>query len=726
MIRKIAWISLIATLVLVSLSPASHAVLQAVGPTDAVNGFPVWYQDTTGLTLEYCLPRNQVQLDAGVCLILPVAQDPVAGLDLPFVFPTNYPDEAFYWNATAVVDTSLAGDNAVLVLGLEAAFATGPVIPGDQVTFGRLRIVVDAPTAGDYTVTTPYGAYFFPGVAAGKRAIVLPIDIGIGAQGDFTGALGSLIGPFLLASDTEGGTPLPPVTIPLDPTGDLFLSDTALPVFVTGSPGNTNYFEICKTGLPFDVTGTNCVKQPRFSLMGRVFNGTPFVADKSYYIRSAAGVGVVNVYGTTNTSSATAVYEVSGTGLTPATMTRQAVTGDLFAQIPFTAGTTLPASVTITATDTGKTPTAVSSNLTDLVSITKASYDKNTASLVIHASSSDLAVLPALTATGLGTLVNGVLTVSPIVAPPSTVTVTSSQGGSDTAIVIPVDFLPGVIAKQNDFDGDGKTDVAVWRPSDGNWWIIRSSDGVTTATAWGTVGDIPVSGDFDGDGKTDIAVWRASDGNWWVLRSSDGVTAATAWGTGILFPDSDIPVPGDYDGDGKTDYAVWRPSDGNWWVIRSSDGVATATSWGAPTDLPVPGDYDGDGRSDYAVWRPSDGNWWVIRSSDGVATATSWGASTDLPVSGDYDGDGKTDLAVWRPSDGNWWILRSTDGTIAAIPLGTPTDIPVTGDYDGDGRTDLGVWRSADGTWSIIGSALGATLVEPWGATGDIPIGKKP
>ncbi|MHB8846709.1 MAG: FG-GAP-like repeat-containing protein [Nitrospirota bacterium] len=268
-----------------------------------------------------------------------------------------------------------------------------------------------------------------------------------------------------------------------------------------------------------------------------------------------------------------------------------------------------------------------------------------------------------------------------------------------------------------DFDSDGKNDIAVWRPSDGNWFIISSSNGMQNVVNYGTNGDIPVLGDYDGDGKPDIAVWRSSDGNWFIKNTSTGVENVTNYGT-----TGDISVPGDYDGDGKTDIAVWRSSDGNWFIINSATGMQNVVNFGTSGDIPVPGDYDGDGKTDIAVWRSSDGNWFVINSATGMQNVINYGTAGDIPVPGDYDGDGKTDLAVWRSSDGNWFVKNSATGTESIVNYGTTGDSVVPADYDGDGKTDIAVWRSSDGNWFVKNSSTGMDSIVNWGAAGDQPV----
>ena len=105
--------------------------------------------------------------------------------------------------------------------------------------------------------------------------------------------------------------------------------------------------------------------------------------------------------------------------------------------------------------------------------------------------------------------------------------------------------------------------------------------------------------DYDGDGRTDTAIWRPSTHEWSIINSSTGAARTQLWGD-----PGDWPVPADYDGDGHTDIAIWRPSTGEWWIINSSTGIGWAQQWGDPDDVPVPGDYDGDGRTDIAIWRP--------------------------------------------------------------------------------------------------------------------------
>ena len=115
-----------------------------------------------------------------------------------------------------------------------------------------------------------------------------------------------------------------------------------------------------------------------------------------------------------------------------------------------------------------------------------------------------------------------------------------------------------------DFDGDGKTDIGIFRPSTGEWWINRSSNNQTFALQFGRLQTKLVPADFTGDGKTDIAFWRS--GQWFILRSEDISFYAFPFGT-----TGDIPAPGDFDGDGKADAAVFRPSNATWYIQRSSD-----------------------------------------------------------------------------------------------------------------------------------------------------------
>jgi len=238
--------------------------------------------------------------------------------------------------------------------------------------------------------------------------------------------------------------------------------------------------------------------------------------------------------------------------------------------------------------------------------------------------------------------------------------------------------LPNDVPVPADYDGDGTPDRAVFHPQSGVWswvadrnlpWFVKTTTG---STQWGGPGDIPVPGNYDGDGKTDIAVWRPADGRWYILPTNGNASYWKKWGD--VF---DRPVIGDYDADGYTDMAVWTPSTGMWKIMSTRAGNTWSVQWGLPGDLPVPADYDGDGKTDPAIWRQ--GTWWILQSRTGAVVVRDWGVKGDIPVPADYDGDHMADLAIWRPSDGSWWVAKSSTGFADTFTAGwgVPGDVPV-------------------------------------------------
>ncbi len=287
------------------------------------------------------------------------------------------------------------------------------------------------------------------------------------------------------------------------------------------------------------------------------------------------------------------------------------------------------------------------------------------------------------------------------------------QGGDGNDVVI-----TRVNRAPFDFDGDGKSDVSVFRPANGSWNQILSGNGSIVSQTWGLAGDRLAPADFDGDSRADLAIFR--DGVWWILNSSSNTVTSIQFGVS-----GDIPVPNDFDGDGRADLAVFRPSDGVWYQLRSLGNQFFAQQFGLNGDLPQIADFDGDGIGDLSVFRPSDGTWHFWRSESESYTAFSFGIAGDIPVPADYDGDGLTDVAVFRPSANSdqpdFYILLTGSFTFQGFSWGLPDDIPTIADYDGDGKADIGIFRPSTNDWFLLQSTAGFSTVN-FGQTGDQPI----
>lgn len=283
-------------------------------------------------------------------------------------------------------------------------------------------------------------------------------------------------------------------------------------------------------------------------------------------------------------------------------------------------------------------------------------------------------------------------------------------------------YYPNKFAYSSRYDArNQRTSVAIYRPQNSMFYFLWNAWSINYETLFGNVGDKPMPADYDGDGRTDIAVVRNQNGSkvWYVSFLSQ-----TIWGL-----PNDQALTGDFDGDGRADLVAIRNTGQNliWYVRRSSDATFRAYTWGLPNDKPVVGDFDGDGLTEVAVTRNEGGlkNWYILKSNNGAYnqyTVEQFGLDGDRVVAEDFDGDGKTDVGVWREGEGNWYIHRSQTNDVGVAPFGMLGDKPQPADYDLDGKADMAVFRPAEGKWYIWLSGTNTPKSVKYGIETDTPM----
>ena len=276
----------------------------------------------------------------------------------------------------------------------------------------------------------------------------------------------------------------------------------------------------------------------------------------------------------------------------------------------------------------------------------------------------------------------------------------------------------------NDFDGDGRTDPAIYYPASGQWWVLLIGSGtLKNVTTWGGKNCLPAPGDYDGDGKTDFMVFDSTTGNWYG-KLSDGREGEANFGQPGTWP-----VPADYDGDRFTDPGVYDPLTGIWTILSLEKGWVRSIKWGYLGDfrswenpqtytvLPMPFDYNQDGVDDlgyyYRGWSMEDSGWSILYLPIGIGDKyCTWGSSGSLPAPGKYQekpnaslyADG---LCVYKITTAEWAIPYRHAFYMGVY--GKTLPVPA-GDYDGNGFDDNATYNYVTGEWTIIYNTGGADV----------------
>jgi len=607
--KKVGAHAVALALALTASSFSAHAVLERAGPVSiapSVGGFPAWYQDTTGVALEFCAPQNDSEVTGGWCLLLPGTVGVV-----PETFPTNFFIEHFYFAGTATM-IHRGGAHSLLVMAEEASFANGTTVrPGDQTTFARIRVkLAPVPVTGTYRFIHPYGEEKIF-AAAGDR-IFFTNDAGLGCGLDFTCALNSRLGPFLLPSATPGGAEMPPLTAAnptpdIDPahfkgafaptaypgTGKAYIADPArigpvtgspLPNFIdsTGASRNHNIFRIegpAGAGLGLDpVTGAvvDWAETTDFALAGRVFTDVipgRVAVDRASYTRTGT-TQKLDVFATaTETTQGRLPGAIRPAGVASSLTFFDAPcagTVDALGNIlpPFSAppGATETPMAAAGSMQWAQTQPAV---IPSVVCVRDASARDAAGNLVPiyvpHVVTDEVTVTPAFFDPGVGTLTVGA-TSSDTALPP---TLTLTYGTVQSTLVAGQTVVPGTLAPPSN--------VVVQSSALGS-----TKYQVSTGFTAGAVSLIPVAANdsftFPMNSSAQLLAVLANDSN--VTGGTVQLTSAPVLGTAVLNADGTVSYTPNPNAAG-TDAFTYTVSVG---TLVSNTGIATINI--TPVNLP--------------------------------------------------------------------------------------------------------------------------------------------
>ncbi len=758
--------SLLPLLIVVTLLAGNaQAALLDVGPTvpqvigssepTLGHGFPLWYRDTNHLPLGLCT-------DQAMCFFAPPVPAPAA-----VVFPTNMPDEAFYWAAESIIALPGVGKQAILVQALEAAFSTGAAVPGNQVTFARMRIRIDTPIAGTYVATTPYKQFTFT-IANDPVAIAAGIffteDIGIAQGGVYTGALAGSIGPFLYCANNTD----PAKNAPVIRTTGTFLGD-GLPCTVAGStfldPKTGQLANLFRVDGPLGSNlggaGVDFVESRLFSVNGKIHTEvipTPLTVDKATYALDSRGMQV-NTFATTQPVSNKTIpgislfplnfaltgqassLELNGAGIATQTLaTNSPADGKFFSLsgIFNPAAVTFPAKVTVT--NTADIPvTTKTVDLVDGVTITGASYNSTTSTLKVAAASADKltastlqvfqtdeTVLPSKKVL-LGTMTGGQLSLTfpatlalPAIPdgpggsklyniPPAAVTVVSSLGGSDTA------------------------PVAVFSAA-----ALPAATGAFLAANPGSPKNIgtPVIFVGAGQGGTGSYEFQFLVNN--VVVQAFSSLGEFAWSTAALTPGA-YTIRVNVRSTGSTAVAGEAFATVTYQLNALPPPAAAVIISPLPASPQNPGASvtfvaaasGGSGNYEYRFWRKIGAAWTVAQNYSPTATWT-WNTTGvpvgSYPIQVDARNVGST-TATFEAAKAITYTLVAPAAPASAVTLASTLASPQTAGASitfvaagsgGSGNYEYRFWRKTGAVWSVVQN-YSTTATWTWNTTGAIP-----